>query len=106
MHVLATAPELYTELVKHDSVVSLLHLLCHENSDISISTISLLYELTDIDTLTETEGALALVDALVSGCDVRTFTLVSTHRSQLSTVTGVSCARRSGTRLLSCWLTT
>ena len=65
LHVLATAPELYPELVKHDSVVSLLHLLGHENSDISISTISLLYELTETDTISETEGALALVDALV-----------------------------------------
>ncbi len=71
LHVLATAPELYGELIKHDSVVSLLHLLSHENSDISISTISLLHELTEIDTLAETEGALALVDALVRRSGVR-----------------------------------
>ena len=39
----------------------------HDNTDISIATIDLLQELTDVDTLTESqEGATALVDALVS----------------------------------------
>ncbi len=65
LHVLATAPELYPELVKHDSIVSLLQLLGHENSDISVSVCSLLHELTEIDTLAETDGALALVEGLV-----------------------------------------
>jgi hypothetical protein len=76
LHVLATAPELYGELVRHNSVSSLLHLLSHENSDISIATIALLAELTEIDTLAETEGAIALVEALVRHCPVVTLSIL------------------------------
>lgn len=64
LHVLATAPELYPELVKHDSIVSLLQLLAHENSDISLGVLNLLLELTEIDTVAETSGTLALVNGL------------------------------------------
>jgi beta-catenin-like protein 1 len=45
-------------------------LLTHENTDISIAVISLLQELTDVDTLTESEQqATFLIDALVSYLD-------------------------------------
>jgi Catenin-beta-like, Arm-motif containing nuclear len=65
LHVLATAPELYPELIRHNSLVSLLQLIAHENSDISVSVLALFRELTEIDTLAETEGALALVSGMV-----------------------------------------
>uniref|UniRef100_A0A8C1NJ17 Catenin, beta like 1 n=1 Tax=Cyprinus carpio TaxID=7962 RepID=A0A8C1NJ17_CYPCA len=61
MHVIATIPELYHLLVELNAVHSLLGLLSHDNTDI-------LNELTDIDTLHESEeGAEVLIDALLEG---------------------------------------
>jgi beta-catenin-like protein 1 len=65
LHVIAAAPELYPQLVAADAVTSMLGLLTHENTDISIESIALLNELTDPETLTETEEALCIVDALI-----------------------------------------
>uniref|UniRef100_A0AAY4AUA7 Beta-catenin-like protein 1 n=1 Tax=Denticeps clupeoides TaxID=299321 RepID=A0AAY4AUA7_9TELE len=63
MHVIATMPDLYHLLVELNAIHSLLGLLSHENSDILYYS-----ELTDIDTLHESEeGAEVLIDALVSG---------------------------------------
>ncbi|XP_058499523.1 beta-catenin-like protein 1 [Solea solea] len=68
MHVIATMPELYHLLVELNSVHSLLGLLSHENTDIAIAVVDLLQELTDIDTLHESEeGAEVLIDALLEG---------------------------------------
>ncbi|XP_013389314.1 beta-catenin-like protein 1 [Lingula anatina] len=68
MHVIATAPDLYYILVEMNAIQSLLQLLSHENTDISIAVVDLLQELTDVDTLNESEeGAEALVDALLEG---------------------------------------
>ncbi|KAM9785571.1 beta-catenin-like protein 1 [Neosynchiropus ocellatus] len=78
MHVIATMPDLYHLLVELNSVHSLLGLLSHENSDIlqilttvmnvAIAVVDLLQELTDIDTLHESEeGAEVLIDALLEG---------------------------------------
>ncbi|XP_060597583.1 beta-catenin-like protein 1 [Ruditapes philippinarum] len=68
MHVIATAPELYHILVDLNTVQSMLQLLTHENTDISIATVDLMQELTDVDTLNESdEGAAALIGALVEG---------------------------------------
>ncbi|XP_072024265.1 beta-catenin-like protein 1 [Amphiura filiformis] len=66
LHVIATTPDMYHHLVELNAVKSLLQLIGHENTDISIAVIDLLQELTDVDTLTESEeGATALIDALL-----------------------------------------
>lgn len=68
MHVIATVPDLYHILVDLNTVRSLLQLLSHENTDISIVVVDLLQELTDVDTLNESEeDATALVDAMLEG---------------------------------------
>ncbi|XP_066527913.1 beta-catenin-like protein 1 [Hoplias malabaricus] len=68
MHVIATIPELYHLLVELNAVHSLLGLLSHDNTDISIAVVDLLQELTDIDTLHESEeGAEVLIDSLLEG---------------------------------------
>mmetsp|Transcript_23593 Transcript_23593/g.69028 ORF Transcript_23593/g.69028 Transcript_23593/m.69028 type:complete len:651 (-) Transcript_23593:125-2077(-) len=59
----AAAPELFPDFVKLGAVTSLLGLLSHENTDISIGVIALLNELTDPETAEEAEEA---VDTLVS----------------------------------------
>ena len=55
LRALATAPDLYPTFVDLQCVPSLLGLLSHENADISIAVVDLLQELTDIDTLNESE---------------------------------------------------
>ncbi|XP_053309605.1 beta-catenin-like protein 1 [Spea bombifrons] len=68
MHVIATIPDQYHLLVELNAVQSLLGLLGHENTDVCIAVVDLLQELTDIDTLHESEeGAQVLIDALVEG---------------------------------------
>ncbi|XP_059916259.1 beta-catenin-like protein 1 [Gadus macrocephalus] len=68
MHVVATMPDLYHLLVELNAVHSLLGLLSHENTHIAIAVVDLLQELTDIDTLQESEeGAEVLIDALLEG---------------------------------------
>jgi len=66
LHVVATVPEYYDIFVKLNAVSTSLGLLNHENSDISIAIIDLLQELTDVDTLQESEEeSNILVDALL-----------------------------------------
>ncbi|XP_012935152.1 beta-catenin-like protein 1 [Aplysia californica] len=68
MHVMATVPEYYQILVDLRCVQSLLQLIGHDNTDISIAVIDLLQELTDPDILNENEEtASILVDALMEG---------------------------------------
>ncbi|XP_034052229.1 beta-catenin-like protein 1 [Gymnodraco acuticeps] len=68
MHVIATMPDLYHLLVELNAVHSLLGLLSHENTDVAIAVVDLLQELTDIDTLQESEeGAEVLIDSLLEG---------------------------------------
>ncbi|KAM3871565.1 beta-catenin-like protein 1 [Diretmus argenteus] len=74
MHVIATMPDLYHLLVELNAVHSLLGLLSHENTDILspvsafFTVVDLLQELTDIDTLHESEeGAEVLIDSLLEG---------------------------------------
>ena len=46
---------------------AILGLLSHENADISVAVVDLLQELTDIDTLNESEeGTAALINALAA----------------------------------------
>ncbi|XP_028392477.1 beta-catenin-like protein 1 [Dendronephthya gigantea] len=66
LHVIATAPELYSILVQQNAIPTIVGLLSHENSDISISIVELLMELTDVDILNESEdGTEVLLDALL-----------------------------------------
>jgi len=68
LRALATVPELYPRLVELGAIPSLLELLAHENTDIAIAVVNLLQELTDVDTMTESqEGSESLVDALMAG---------------------------------------
>ena len=66
LSVLSEKPELYSEFVKLGCVASLVSLLSHENTDIAIDAIEIIYELTDEDVEAEQEQWDMLVDALVS----------------------------------------
>ncbi|XP_070575194.1 beta-catenin-like protein 1 [Ptychodera flava] len=73
MHVIATVPDLYHHVVELNGVQSLLGLLTHDNTDISVATVDLLQEMTDVDTLNESEeGATALIDSLLDNQVVAT----------------------------------
>lgn len=65
LHAVATVPDLYPLLVELNGVSSLLELLPHQNTDISVAVVDLIQELTDVDILHESlEGAETLIDAL------------------------------------------
>nr|CAG4651712.1 EOG090X03ST [Triops cancriformis] len=67
LHALAATPDLYPLAVSLNLHKSLLSLLAHENSDISVGVIDLLQELTDVDTWQENEeSSLTLISALLS----------------------------------------
>jgi beta-catenin-like protein 1 len=53
LHVVAAFPELYPVLIQNNAVMTLFGLITHENTDISIAAISLLQEMTEVDTLLE-----------------------------------------------------
>nr|CAG4650861.1 EOG090X03ST [Simocephalus serrulatus] len=66
LHALATVPELYSVAVEQKLVPTLLGLLSHDNTDVSIAVVNLLQELTDIDTLNESQDeAAVLIDTLL-----------------------------------------
>ncbi|KNC33203.1 hypothetical protein FF38_12726 [Lucilia cuprina] len=61
----ATVPDLYPLLVELNGVASLLELLNHPNTDISVAIVDLLQEVTDVDILGESsEGCDVLIEAL------------------------------------------
>ncbi|EAA01129.1 AGAP001357-PA [Anopheles gambiae str. PEST] len=65
LHAVATVPDLYPLLVELNGVASLLDLLSHQNSDISVAVVNLLQELTDVDILHESlDGTETLIEAL------------------------------------------
>ncbi|XP_055301947.1 beta-catenin-like protein 1 [Sitodiplosis mosellana] len=66
LKVVATVPDLYPLLVDPlNAIPSLLELLAHQNTDISVAVIDLLQELTDVDILHESlEGAEVLINCL------------------------------------------
>ena len=53
MYAVAASPELYSILVQTGAVSSILGMITHENTDISIATVGLLQEMTDTDTILE-----------------------------------------------------
>lgn len=62
LKVVATVPDLYPVLVELNAIPSLIELLAHQNTDISVGVIDLLQELTDVDILHESlEGAEVLI---------------------------------------------
>lgn len=68
MHVLATVPDYYSIMIDLNTIQTLLHLLNHDNTDISIAVVDLLQELTEVDTLNDNEDAAeGLIDALLEG---------------------------------------
>jgi len=82
LHSLATVPELYPVLVDLGCVPSLLGLLSHENTDIAVAAVDLLEEMTDVDTLTESnEGAEALVDSIL---EQQGLSLLATNLARLN----------------------
>ena len=65
LYPLAASPELYPIFIQSGSLTSVLGMITHENTDISITTIGLIQELTDPEVLRETEDAITLVDAML-----------------------------------------
>lgn len=65
LYALAASPELYPILLESGSLVSVLGMITHENTDISIAAIGLIQEMTDPTTLLEEEEAIHLVDAFL-----------------------------------------
>lgn len=65
LSILSEHPELYPDLVKLGSVNSLVGLLAHENTDISIDAMEIIGELTDEDVSAEDDQWNALADALM-----------------------------------------
>lgn len=61
----ATVPDLYPLMVELNAIPSLLELLSHQNTDISVAVIDLLQEMTDVDILHESlDGADVLIACL------------------------------------------
>ena len=65
LKVIAAAPEMYPVMVSLGAVATILGLLTHENTDVSIAAIGLINDLTDADTLTEAEEAMTLVESML-----------------------------------------
>ena len=63
---LAASPELYKVLVDAGSVDSVLGMVAHENTDISLSAIGLLQELTEPDSFVQCPDAICLVDGFLA----------------------------------------
>ena len=62
---ISTVPDLYPMVVQLNAIPSLLELLSHQNTDISVAILNLLQEMTDVDILHESEeGAQVLIEAL------------------------------------------
>lgn len=69
LSILSGHPELYEEFAKLGCVASLVSLLSHENTDISIDAIEIIGELTDEDVEAKPSQWDAIVDAMVSSPD-------------------------------------
>ncbi|ORX46686.1 DUF1716-domain-containing protein [Piromyces finnis] len=81
----STTPQFYPKLIELDTVKSILSLLTHENTDISIACIDLINELTDEDVLGEIDeegeaGLRALVNHMV---EQQTFELLVSNLNRL-----------------------
>jgi beta-catenin-like protein 1 len=72
MHICSTRQDLYPIILQTNNTINLLiQLLNHENIDIAVACISLLQELTDIDSSPESfENIKLLIDSLTSGNEI------------------------------------
>jgi len=61
LYAIAAYPELYIDFVNNGSVPSILGMVTHENTDISLSAIGLLQELIEPDTILEEPETIKLV---------------------------------------------
>jgi beta-catenin-like protein 1 len=64
---IATSPELYSTFVEVGAVTSVLGMLTHENTDISVAAVTLIQEMTDPKTILELEESIVLIDAFLDG---------------------------------------
>ena len=63
----STVPHMYPVLVELNCASTLLGLLGHDNTDIAVATVEVIQELTDVDTMNESEeGAEVLIKAGVN----------------------------------------
>ena len=63
----STVPHLYPIMVELNCVSTLLGLLAHDNTDLAVAAVEVLQELTDVDTMQESEeGAEALLESLLA----------------------------------------
>lgn len=91
LHVIATVPEHYPVLVESNVVATLLGMLSHDNTDISLAVVDLLQELTDVENLAETQDeAEGLIDALLA--EQVCLELMSLHSCNVRTCPGGSSA--------------
>ena len=68
LYAISASPDLYPTFVQAGSVQSLLGMVAHENTDVSLAAVGLLQELTDPETILESEETtLVLIDALLDG---------------------------------------
>lgn len=65
LYAVSASPELYPIIVESGSIPSILGMIAHDNTDISIVTIGLILELTDPDTILESDSAEMLIDSLL-----------------------------------------
>ena len=89
LHVIATVPEHYQVLIETNAIQTLVGLLSHDNSDVAIGIIDLLQELTDVDTLNESEEeAERLIEGLLGEQVHCTLCVIS---SSINYGTGYDC---------------
>lgn len=67
LYAVSASPDLYPILVEAGSISSILGMVAHENTDISISAVGLLLELMDPETILESDEAICVVDAFLDG---------------------------------------
>jgi len=65
LHALAAAPDMHIEVIQNNSVPSLLGLVSHENTDISVEAVHLISELVDPETVLDAEDPQLLANALL-----------------------------------------
>lgn len=67
LHVVAAYPSLYPIILSNNSLTSILGMITHENTDISIMTVSLLQEMIDADSLEEArDEMIAFIESFIA----------------------------------------
>ena len=63
LSIIATNPTLYRSFIELESFTSLVSLLTHENTDIALDVVDVLFELFDLNLLNDNAGDLTLLAA-------------------------------------------